>query len=908
MKKQGKNNGSKTNGFVPSSFKFISSCIKTASSGVRTAGASVAASISGEGHDLKDQVLWACFDRVELGLSSFKHVLLLGYSNGFQVLDVDDGSNIRELASKRDDPVSFLQMQPVPAKSEGCEGFRASHPLLLVVACDKSKIPGTVQNVRDSHSEAQAENIINSATTVRFYSLRSHTYVHALRFRSTVYMVRCSPQIVAVGLATQIYCFDALTLENKFSVLTYPVPQLGGQGMVGVNIGYGPMAVGPRWLAYASNNPLLSNTSRLSPQSLTPPAGSPSTSPSSGSLVARYAMESSKHLASGLINLSDMGYKTLSKYYQDLLPDGSSSPVSPNSSWKVGRFASNSTETDMAGVVVVKDFVSRAVVAQFRAHTSPISALCFDPSGTLLVTASIHGNNINIFRIMPSYSKNGPGSQSNDWSSSHVHLYKLRRGMTSAVIQDICFSHYSQWVAIISSKGTCHIFALSPFGGETVLKIHNKDTEGPVLLPVSPLPWWFTPRFTVNQHQQLCHTPQPPVFLSVVSRIKNVNAGWLNTVSNAASSAAGKVSVPSGAVSAVFHSSVPLDSHNAYAKVHAMEHLLVYTPSGHLIQYNLLPSLMAEPNETASRTAQVPSQMQEEDLRVKVEPVQWWDVCRRYDWQEREVYISGSTPGGPEAAQMILDVSSCENYSVGNDDSLKLNQDCHFSNAEVHISSGRIPIWEKSEVSFFVMGSFESGELNKCEFLTNGEIEIEDIPVNEVEIRQKVLLPVYDHFHKIQSTWGDRGLVLGRCSSSSSDSHATDEKLSEDAAISHPKLIAPGLTEKTNVAGASNFADRITKVKSSEHGHRCNSSFSGCDMNMHVTCEESIRDSPDYEQFFQEGYCKASVDCHESAEVTTDVDCSSPSGREKSDEDGDDDDMLGDIFDFSEEGDFLATN
>jgi hypothetical protein len=151
----------------------------------------------------------------------------------------------------------------------------------------------------------------------------------------------------------QIYCFDALTLENKFSVLTYPLPQLGGQGMVGVNIGYGPMAVGPRWLAYASNNPLFSNTSRLSPQSLTPPAGSPSTSPSSGSLVARYAMESSKHLASGLINLSDMGYKTLSKYYQDLLPDGSSSPVSPNSSWKVGRFASNSTETDTAGVVSI---------------------------------------------------------------------------------------------------------------------------------------------------------------------------------------------------------------------------------------------------------------------------------------------------------------------------------------------------------------------------------------------------------------------------------------------------------------------------------------------------------------------------------------------------------------------------
>lgn len=83
----------------------------------------------------------------------------------------------------------------------------------------------------------------------------------------------------------------------------------------------------------------------------------------------------------------------------------------------------------------MKDIVSRSVISQFRAHTSPISALCFDRSGTLLVTASIHGNNINIFRIMPSSSKgrSGSASQTYDWTSSHVHLYKLHRGMTSAV-------------------------------------------------------------------------------------------------------------------------------------------------------------------------------------------------------------------------------------------------------------------------------------------------------------------------------------------------------------------------------------------------------------------------------------------------------------------------------------------
>ncbi|KAK7846172.1 autophagy-related protein 18h [Quercus suber] len=32
--------------------------------------------------------------------------------------------------------------------------------------------------------------------------------------------------------------------------------------------------------------------------------------------------------------------------------------------------------------VIIKDIISKVVIAQFRAYKSPISALCFDPSGT----------------------------------------------------------------------------------------------------------------------------------------------------------------------------------------------------------------------------------------------------------------------------------------------------------------------------------------------------------------------------------------------------------------------------------------------------------------------------------------------------------------------------------------------
>lgn len=155
------------------------------------------------------QVLWTGFDRLELGPAAFKRILLLGYSNGFQVLDVENASNFSELVSRHDDPVTFLQMQPLPARSGGDEGFRASHPLLLVVACEESKSSGVMPStrdgfVRDGFAEPQTGSNGLSPTAVRFYSLRSHNYVHVLRFRSTVYMVRCSPQIVAVGLAAQV--------------------------------------------------------------------------------------------------------------------------------------------------------------------------------------------------------------------------------------------------------------------------------------------------------------------------------------------------------------------------------------------------------------------------------------------------------------------------------------------------------------------------------------------------------------------------------------------------------------------------------------------------------------------------------------------------------------------------------
>lgn len=141
-------------------------------------------------------------------------------------------------------------------------------------------------------------------------------------------------KLILTELRVQIYCFDPVSLQNTFSVLTYPAPQFGAGSAY---IGYGAMAVGPRWLAYAANQPLVATTGRVSPQHLTlSPGVSPSSSPANGSLVAHYAKESSKHIAAGIVTLGDMGYKTLSRYCSELLPDGAVSPGSSSPSWKSG--------------------------------------------------------------------------------------------------------------------------------------------------------------------------------------------------------------------------------------------------------------------------------------------------------------------------------------------------------------------------------------------------------------------------------------------------------------------------------------------------------------------------------------------------------------------------------------------
>ena len=72
------------------------------------------------------------------------------------------------------------------------------------------------------------------------------------------------------------------------------------------------------------------------------------------------------------------------------------------------------------------------------------------------------------------------------------HVYSLRRGRTSAVIQDMEVSQDGRWVAIGTHKGTVHVFAINPYGGQPDLRSHMDTKIWNVDKPVSVLTYFLS--------------------------------------------------------------------------------------------------------------------------------------------------------------------------------------------------------------------------------------------------------------------------------------------------------------------------------------------------------------------------------------------------------------------------------
>ncbi|KAG0210436.1 hypothetical protein BGX28_009345, partial [Mortierella sp. GBA30] len=418
-----------------------------------------------------DVVLFSAFDWIESGAVGKNKIqrrfcLLLGYADGFQIWDITHPDNIHEIASVRnaESEVSFIKVLPSPRASGKSDLFEQHRPLMAVVMSNGY--------FRSSNKSDGSEPYPKK---IQIYSLATHQIVKTLDFGEgpdydiSALDVNERGLVVALtsGEGTRLFLINQLTLHplhQKQTVLNdaaYP----------------GVFDLGTRLLAYVTTTeaPTDSPDSKYGEEQ-----------ESSGG-YQDLAKGVAKEVFGGVKMLGGFAHQTLSTYWSGA-SGGSSTSTSPpvpsgnsRSPNRHARRASASASGDQdrlshrrrhddnsplkkeaVGTVIIRDIsmTSMPVVAHFRPHDHPITGCKFSPSGRLLLTVSRHGNVFHIHEVRPAM---GLGSR---------HVYKLARGITHASVEDITFNEDETWVAVTTSRGTTHLYAINPFGGSPDVGAH----------------------------------------------------------------------------------------------------------------------------------------------------------------------------------------------------------------------------------------------------------------------------------------------------------------------------------------------------------------------------------------------------------------------------------------------------
>ncbi|XP_037889316.1 LOW QUALITY PROTEIN: uncharacterized protein LOC119637388 [Glossina fuscipes] len=409
--------------------------------------------------DPKDTITWARFETAA-DISDLRYgedweldgnvapplLLILGYGSGIQVWAIPANGEAVEVLSWRHGQVTALRILPTPSLSMTTEDHGRADELIDAFT-EKRPLMAVVDSNLSSGAQPQF-------CAVNFISLKTSAQVKTIKFKNPVIDILANRSSIVITFHERIAIFDARTLEDRLSITTcYPSP--------GINPN--PVALGPRWLAYAEHKLLPSKRS---------------SGGCDGESVASYkatVLNAAKSLGKGLRELGEQ------------VAAGLTGTTSSVSSSKSSSFDSSTTgDSKQAGIVTVidiknslRDFSptsgvpissnqgvgSDPIIVHFIAHFEAIVAMEFDNSGMLLLTADRRGHQFNVFRIQPH--PVGPSL-----GAVH-HLYVLHRGDTTAKVQNIAFSLDSRWAAVSTLRGTTHVFPITPYGGPVGTRTHS---------------------------------------------------------------------------------------------------------------------------------------------------------------------------------------------------------------------------------------------------------------------------------------------------------------------------------------------------------------------------------------------------------------------------------------------------
>jgi hypothetical protein len=388
----------------------------------------------GHSEDAENTVTWAKFEsnkQVDLGLTNnttTRHdstqnssplLLTVGYQSGIQAWAINSSGEANEILSWKRPSVKLFQLLPSPAK-EDKDQHRSSRPIAVI--CDGS----------------------NSSNFVSFISIRSGETLKSSKYVQAVLDIAANGLAVAVSFLDKIIVLDPCTLETRVTI-----SQLG---MAPTAPTHNPMTLGNTWLAYTDRR-------------LFPRYQSNGGVEMGGTLSYTASMlYAAKSLTKGLKGLGETVASSITGHRvpgrnENVTPEPGIVTVVNLVDLKPGEFCLSDTSTGNSAM-------HAPVIAHFMAHrNNPVTAMNFDSSGMLLVTADRQGHDFNVFRIHPHPLSSSIGTVQ--------HLYVLHRGDTMAKVQNISFAPDSRWVAISTLRGTTHVFPITPYGGPISARTHG---------------------------------------------------------------------------------------------------------------------------------------------------------------------------------------------------------------------------------------------------------------------------------------------------------------------------------------------------------------------------------------------------------------------------------------------------
>lgn len=266
---------------------------------------------------------------------------------------------------------------------------------------------------------------------------------------------------------------------------------------------------------------------------------------------------------------------------------------------------------------------------------------------------------------------------------------------------------------ISSSRGTSHLFYINPQGGPinfqcptTGFSAQNTVFSG----AQAAINWAADPEREISNQNCLC-TEGPPITLTALSRIRNGNSVWKETVSGAAAVATGRLN-SSGAIASVFHDfkgSGNFEPNSPRENIH----LLVFSPSGSMIQYTLrIPD--GGLNPMAGSVNSLYDSRTDSDGKFLVEATQKWNVCQKQNCREPEEFLDvyGENIGNLDSKKIFPEGIIKGNsffHGVGEHTSkfksTGYEHHLYISEAELQMHPVQIPLWAKPQVSPLSVGT-----------------------------------------------------------------------------------------------------------------------------------------------------------------------------------------------------------